>query len=61
MIGLLNKALSSARNALYGSVRLCKMEEAVPRRADTDDFLQLTRAAREALEASDQGRLTEEQ
>ena len=40
---------------------LSKMEEAVPMRADTADFLKLTRDARAALDASDQGTLTEEQ
>ena len=40
---------------------LSKMEEAVPERADTADFLKLTRDARAALDASDQGTLTEEQ
>ena len=40
---------------------LSKMGEAVPDRADTADFLKLTRDARAALNASDQGTLTEEQ
>lgn len=40
---------------------LSKMEEAVPDRADTADFLKLTRDARAALDASDQGTLTEDQ
>ena len=33
----------------------------MPKRADTADFLKLTREARAALDASDQGTLTEEQ
>ena len=37
-----------------------EVAEAVPRRTDTAAFLQLTRAARVALEASDQAVLTEE-
>ena len=41
-------------------VALGEVAEAVPRRTDTAAFLQLTRAARVALEASDQAVLTEE-